>query len=82
MKRLVRIDARYYGAAKRIADSVDLRPSDVIHISVEHHVEMLQTIERAGLGDSFMTAGEVPALFVQAVNLLAARATQRKRVET
>ena len=50
MKRPVLIDARYHDAAKRLSRSIGMKPGDVLCMSLEHHVTMIETISRAGLG--------------------------------
>ena len=78
MRLPVMVNSRYIDAAKRLAAASGMRPGDVLCIALEHHIEMVGTISRAGLGDRPMVAGDLPGLFVRAVNLLAAQAAQSR----
>ena len=63
--------------AAGLADTIPGRTTgDVLQMALAHEIEMLAEIQHAGLGDRPIKGRDLLGLYVQACNLLAARAAR------
>ena len=78
MRRPVMVDARYARAAREMGATIGLGAGAICDISLAHHFHIIGRIHEAGLGDRKLDFADIPALFVRAENLLAARAARQQ----